>query len=76
MSKLNSRRRNVPAIDLAAIRDTLLYIESDVAGAAGFERLAKAVQSTLAEIERLESFGEGGKRRSVDVAQFVPIDLK
>ncbi len=42
-------------IDLGSVRDTLLYIDSDVAHAPGLERFAAAIRDALAEIEKLEA---------------------
>lgn len=41
-------------IDLASVRDTLLYLESDLDGAPELQRLADAVRGCLAEIDRME----------------------
>jgi hypothetical protein len=59
-------------IDLDSVRETLLYIESDLRHAPGYETVAAAISAVLDEIERVE--GEAGKDKAPNViaAQFVP----
>ena len=41
-------------IDLESVRETLLYIESDMRHAPGFETVAAALSQVLVEIDRVE----------------------
>ena len=62
-------------IDLGSVRDTLLYIESDVAHAPDLERLAAAIRDALTEIEKLEA-KFGSKNRALPAAvHFLPAGL-
>lgn len=47
-------QRSAIKIDLASVRDTLTYIESDLNQSPELQRLAVAVRSALTEIKRLE----------------------
>jgi hypothetical protein len=62
-------------IDLESVRDTLLYIESDLRHAQGLETVAAAVAQVLVEISRVEE--ELGVDRSQPMisAHFVPAGL-
>lgn len=51
------RQKPRQRIDLASVRDTLLYIESDLNQTPELERLASAVRNCLAEIDRMELVG-------------------
>lgn len=60
-------------IDLASIRDTLQYIESDLDSAPELQRVAESVRAALAEIDRIElSTGVAGPTE-ITAARFVPI---
>ena len=62
-------------IDLGSVRDTLMYIDSDVAHAPGLEGFAAAIRDALAEIEKLEA-KFGTKSRAVPAAvHFLPAGL-
>ena len=62
-------------IDLESVRDTLLYIESDLRHAPGLETVAAAVAQVLEEISRVEQ--EQGVDRALPMiaAQFLPAGL-
>lgn len=72
MFALNRRQPNPVRIDLASVRDTLLYIESDLTGSAEYERLVAAVRSALTEIDRLESANGRSEPAPATSARFVP----
>lgn len=59
-------------IDLASVRDTLLYIESDLNGAPELHRLADAVRACLAEIDRMELSGRPFEPPKTTCARFLP----
>lgn len=75
MFALNRRQPNPVRIDLASVRDTLLYIESDLTGAQDYERLAAAVRNALGEIERLESANGRSEPAPATSARFIPAQL-
>lgn len=60
-------------IDLASVRDTLLYIESDLNQRPELLRLADAVRSCLAEIDRMELTGGNFEPPTVLETRFMPI---
>lgn len=62
-------------IDLASVRDTLLYIESDLAGTPGLERVANAISDALAEIDRMELTCKPFEAPAVTQARFLPARL-
>ena len=71
---LSSARR--PArIDLDAVRDTLLYIESDVAQSPELDRVAKAIREALVEIERIDSATKPRNGPTITGARFLPVRL-
>ena len=72
---LSSARR--PArIDLDAVRDTLLYIESDVAQSSELDRVAKAIREALVEIERIDTQAEPRNgSAAITGARFLPVRL-
>ena len=47
-------KRNVPLIDLGAVRETLAYIRDDLQRVPGLERAAELVASALGEIRAAE----------------------
>ncbi len=51
-------QRHAVAIDLASVRDTLLYIESDLGQSPDLNQLASAIRSALCEIDRLQNAAE------------------
>jgi hypothetical protein len=67
------RPRRSTAIDLASVRDTLLYIESDLNHAPELQRLAIAVRGALTEIDRLERADTKIVRPDFTSAQFLPM---
>ena len=75
MFKRFQRRPRVQHIDLASVRDTLLYIESDLVAAPELHRIADAVRSALAEIDRIELSNETLKAPQITAARFVPATL-
>jgi hypothetical protein len=56
-----------PAIDLSTIRETLLYIESDLKRVPGLEGAASALKTARNEIETIEK-----KRNQQTASRFVP----
>lgn len=75
MFKSLSRTQHSHRIDLCSVRDTLLYIESDIAGTAEYQALASAVRSALSEIARLEADGGAIAKRPATAARFLPARL-
>jgi hypothetical protein len=69
------RRHRTQHIDLASVRDTLLYIESDLQCAPELHRLADAVRAALAEIDRIELSNEPAKAPEITGAHFLPATL-
>ena len=65
------RHRQTVHIDLATVRDTLLYIESDLTRSPELDRLAFAIRQALTEIERLEGSSGGVEKPPVRTARFV-----
>jgi hypothetical protein len=65
-------RRSI-AIDLASVRDTLLYIESDLNRAPELQRLAIAVRGALTEIDRLERGDTDIAKPDFSAARFLPM---
>ena len=66
-------RRNQPVhIDLSTVRETLLYIESDLTRTPKLDRLAFAIRQALKEIERLEGSSGDVEKPPVRTARFVP----
>lgn len=47
-------KSRAPAIDLATVRDTISYMQDDIAHTPGLERVASALRAAMAEIDRLE----------------------
>lgn len=62
------------SIDLESVRETLLYMQSDLRNAPGLEGVAAAVGSAIAEIARVEG-DIGSPKAAVVAAHFRPIDL-
>ena len=65
------RRRRHLAIDLQSVRDTLLYIESDLAAAPELDRLTGSIRAALAEIARLEADTGPSEKPAISAARFV-----
>jgi hypothetical protein len=72
---LNRRPPHRQRIDLASVRDTLLYIESDLNHAPDLERLASAIRSALAEIDRIEAATGTFEKQDATSASFIPARL-
>ncbi len=64
--------QNNVSIDLESVRDTLLYIESDLTRLPEFARLAGSIREALAEIARLEAEAVPFEKQPVTPAHFVP----
>jgi hypothetical protein len=62
-------------IDLASVRDTLLYIESDLDHRPELARLTDSIRSALAEIDRMELTGGTFETPQIAPAQFAPVWL-
>lgn len=73
MFESSKRPRRSVAIDLASVRDTLLYIESDLNHAPELQRLAIAVRGALTEINRLEQSDTGITKPDFTAARFLPM---
>ena len=70
------KRQSSPQhIDLASVRDTLLYIESDLDHAPELERLATAIRSALAEIDRIELSDRTCAPLAITASRFLPTRL-
>ncbi len=76
MFEVFNRPRRAVSIDLASVRDTLLYIESDLSQAPELHRLAVAVRSALSEITRLEQAGTEIAQPEFVSAHFLPAQLR
>jgi hypothetical protein len=70
------RPRHSAKIDLASVRDTLLYIESDLSQAPQMHRLRNAVRSALQEIERLQPAEVEIAEPKFAAAHFVPAQFE
>jgi hypothetical protein len=70
--KVSKAPRRTVTIDLASVRDTLLYIESDLHQSPRFDHLAAAIRSALVEIERLEPDGKI-ERPEITAGRFLPM---
>jgi hypothetical protein len=70
----NSSRRAV-TIDLASVRDTLLYIESDLNQSPELYRLGAAIRKALAEIDALEETETEDDKPTFLSAKFLPAQL-
>ncbi len=69
------RRHRIRHIDLASIRDTLLYIEHDLESAPELHRIADGIRAALAEIDCIELCYQPHKTPDITVARFVPVTL-
>jgi hypothetical protein len=67
------RPRRSISIDLASVRDTLLYIESDLNRAPELQRLAIAVRAALTEIDQLERGDTKVVKPDFTAARFLPV---
>lgn len=68
-----SNPRSRQTIDLASVRDTLFYIESDLDQRPELARLAECIHDALAEIDRMELTGGAFEPPQFADAQFVPL---
>ncbi len=75
MFKGLKRRHRIQHIDLASVRDTLLYIESDLESAPELHRITDGIRAALAEIDRIELSDKTLKTPDITVALFVPVTL-
>lgn len=73
MSRSRRNYRSGERLDISSIRDTLLYIQSDVAHAPGMERLAGSVADALREIAVIERDMPEAYRG--ERAQFFPTEV-
>lgn len=71
--KAPPRSARVQRIDLASVRDTLAYIESDLDTAPQLQRVAEAVRTALAEIDRIELTNGAAVSAEITDVRFVPI---
>ena len=74
MFELDPKTQRV-RIDLESVRDTLLYIESDLRHAAGLETVAAAVAQVIEEISRVEQELGVDRTQPMIAAHFVPAGL-
>jgi hypothetical protein len=74
MFELDPKTQRV-RIDLESVRDTLLYIESDLRHAKGLETVAAAVAQVLVEIGRVEEELGVDRSQPIITALFVPARL-
>jgi len=65
MSRISTVRPPIDPLDLETIRETLVYIHSDLAHHRGLERAATGIQMALAELDaehdRRQSLAGGAK---------------
>ncbi|MBR2537633.1 MAG: hypothetical protein IKE66_16305 [Hyphomicrobium sp.] len=73
--KAPPKNARVQRIDLASVRDTLAYIESDLDTAPELQRVAEAVRAALAEIDRIELTNGAAVPAAITDARFVPIGV-
>ena len=66
------RKRNIPTIDLATIRETLAYIRDDLQRLPALEGAAKLLMAALAEIAAAERRQLASLPRSVIEARWLP----
>ena len=52
MFRISRRQPWPPQIDLSSVRETILYIEDDLARVPGLEGVAAALKSAIREIDR------------------------
>lgn len=71
--KLPPHSARVQRIDLASVRDTLAYIESDLDTAPELQRVADAVRAALAEIDRIELANGAVSPAEITASRFLPI---
>lgn len=71
---LRARRqpRTYCEIDLTSVRETLLYIASDLRDDAHHQPLADALQAALREVDALEVAGTAKRRPSIVRSAFTP----
>lgn len=69
------RRRQQPKIDLAGVRDTLLYIQSDAAATPGMEQLSETLSEAIAEINRIETVTPASENQHIISSRFLPARL-
>lgn len=64
-----------PAIDLATVRETLLYMHDDMKRVPGLEAVAAALEATLSEIETAERTANRTRRAELSpmAARFMPV---
>jgi hypothetical protein len=70
----NSSRR-AATIDLASVRDTLLYIQSDLNQSPELHRLGAAIRKALAEIDALDETDIEDDKPKFVSARFLPAQL-
>lgn len=68
-------KRSTQRIDLASVRDTLLYIESDFEHAPELQRVTDAIRAALAEIDRIELSDRKLQAPEITGAQFLPAQI-
>jgi hypothetical protein len=73
--EISKRQRRTVQVDLASVRETLLYIESDLGRSPQLNRLAATIRSALAEIERLEQADFELTKPEFATARFLPANF-
>lgn len=61
-----------PAIDLGTVRDTLAYMQDDMARVPGLEKVADAIARTLQEIDAVKPTPRPVAGNSPFAARFLP----
>jgi len=74
VSRVFSRHRIPEHIDLQSLRDTLLYVSSDIKSIEGLEALAAHVRAALDELDKIDS-GTGTRHPAPLYAKFMPVDF-
>lgn len=75
MFKFSGRKSRRSHIDLSTVRETLLYMQSDVRSQPGLEAVAAALAETISEIDRVVERVEPAPRADVISASFIPAGL-
>jgi hypothetical protein len=72
MFKLRARAPSPPPIDLATVRETIAYMQSDIRRAPGLERVSHALDLAVREIDALEGNRMPVKGPEIAAARFLP----
>jgi hypothetical protein len=69
------RRHPKTMVDLASVRDTLHYLQSDAAQTPGMERLSETLRAAIAEVTRIETLTPDTEQAHVISSRFLPARL-